>query len=191
MDAIRLAGISVILGVIIFWAGNIYSPPGIYQETNTAIRLEVVDRYPTRWAISQGLGAVGIAIILFGLLLYGLQLAGDRGPWLTYLPAGLNIIAVFLAFAWLYKYITDPGPIFDGSSGSNLLTIAAVLMLLAAIIYGLLFAGGSFPAWIGYLMIGYSIIALIAMLVARPPVFVVLSFYFFVLVVPAIAMIRQ
>ncbi len=191
MDAIRLAGISVILGVIVFWAGNIYSPPGVYQETNTVLRLEAVDRYPTRWAISQGLGGVGIAIILFGLLLYGLQLTEDRGPWLTYLPAGLNIIAMFLAFAWLYEYITDPGPIFNGSGGSNLLTIAAVMMLLAATLYGLLFVGSPFPVWIGYLTIGYAVVALIALLVAKPPVFVVLSFYFFVLVVPAIAIIRQ
>lgn len=190
MDAIRFAGIAIILGVVVFWVGNLYSPPGIYQETNTALRLEAVNRHPTRWAVSQGLGGVGITIILFGLLLYGLQQTKDHALWLTYLPAALNLVAVILAFTWLYSYITDPGPIFDGRGRGILLSISAVLMLLAAILYGLLFIDGSFPAWIGYLTIGYSIIALVAMLIVRPPVFIVISFYFFVLVVPAIAMIR-
>jgi hypothetical protein len=191
MDTMRFAGLAIVLGVVVFWIGNLYSPPGVYQETNTALRLEAVNKYPTRWVISQGLGGVGMAIIILGLLLYGQQMSQDRGPWLTYLPSGLNILAIILAFIWLYNYITNPGPIFDGRGGAPLLTISAVLMLLAALLYGLLFVAGSFPAWIGYLTIGYSIIALLALLIARPPVFMVLSFYFFVLVVPAVAMIRR
>ncbi len=63
-------------------------------------------------------------------------------------------------------------------------------MLGAAVLYGLLFIRAGFPAWIGYLTAGYGALALIALLIARPPEFYVMAIYYFILVAPAVAMIR-
>ena len=68
MDAHRLAGILIILGFIIFWVGNLYSPPGVYSETDTELRLRATENNPLRWTLSQGLGGVGIAVMFLGLL---------------------------------------------------------------------------------------------------------------------------
>jgi hypothetical protein len=190
MDTIRLAGFLIIVGVIVFWIGNIYSPPGVYQESDPDLRLQAVNKHPSRWAVSQGLGGVGIAIIMLGLLLYALQFNLQHGPWLTLLPIGLNIIAVIFVAVWLVGYITDPAPVFAGTGRSWLITSAAALMLVAAVLNGLLYIRSGFPVWIGYLTAGYGALALIALLVARPPDFYVLAIYYFVLIVPAVAMIR-
>ena len=96
MELTRLAGIVIIVSFVIFWIGNLYSPPGAYQETDLDVRLQSVDENPGRWALSQGLGGVGIGIIVLGLLILSIDSAGDYRPWLTYLPAVLNILAVVM-----------------------------------------------------------------------------------------------
>lgn len=190
METIRVAGVLIIAGFIVFWIGNIYSPPGVYQQTDPDLRLQAVNKHPSRWAVSQGLGGVGIAIIMLGLLLYALQFNQQHGPWLTLLPIGLNIIASIFVAVWLVGYITDPVPVFAGIGRSWLITAAATMMLVAAVLYGLLFLRAGFPTWIGYLTAGYGILALIALFVAHPPDFYVISIYYFVLLAPAVVMIR-
>ena len=107
MEATRLAGIFIILGFIIFWAGNIYSPPNVYQETDLQLRMQIVAEYPARWAISQGVGGAGIAVMVLGLLILSVRMAGAYGPWLTYVPSALSIVAVILTSVYLYQYIND------------------------------------------------------------------------------------
>lgn len=191
MELTRLSGILIIVGFVIFWIGNIYSPPRVYQENGLDVRLQIVAEYPGRWALSQGLGGVGIGIVVLGLLVLSIDSADDYGPWLTYLPAAVNIAAVVLISLWLYQYITDPASIWDSAEQSILILGASILMLVAGALYGILFLQIGLPSWLGYLTIGYAAIALVAILIARPPAFVVISFYFFVLLAAAIALIRQ
>jgi len=191
MELTRLAGILIIVGFIVFWVGNLYSPPGIYQNTDQDVRLEIVNEYPNRWAVSQGLGGVGIGIIVIGLLIMGIHYATESSPWLTYLPSVLNILAVVLISIWLYQYITNPLSIWDLPSESILIVSASILMLVGGILYGFLFLQVGFPGWLGYLAIGYSAIAIVAILVARPPVFFVISLYFFILLALAVVLFRR
>jgi hypothetical protein len=191
MELTRISGIVIIIGFIIFWVGNLSSPPGVYQERDLDLRLQAIETYPSRWAISQGLGGVGIGIIAIGLLILSLQMAGDYGPWLTYLPAILNIIAALLAAVYLYQYITDPASIWGASGRSMLILTTGLLMMAAGLLYGILFIQMGLPKWLDYLTVGYTALALIAIPIANPPTFYVISLYYFILLAAGIVLIWQ
>ncbi len=191
MELTRLAGILIVLGFILFWIGNLYSPPGSYTEEDLDVRLQIVGDHPQRWAVSQGLGGVGIAVLLAGLLILSIRLRPDHGVWLTYLPAALNVIAVVLLSVWLYQYITDPASILGSVTQSILILAAALLIVTAGIAYGILFLQFGLPAWLSYLTVGFSAVAVLAIVVARPPSFYVISFYFFIILAAGIALIRH
>lgn len=188
MELTRIAGILIAVGFVVFWIGNLYSPPRVYQESSLEVRLQTVKAYPSRWAVSQSLGGVGIGIMVLGLLILSAYSAGDYRFLLTYLPAVLNIVAVVLVSIWLYQYITDPASIWESSVQSPLMLGATVLMAAAGILYGILFLQIGLTSWLSYLTIGYGAVALVAILVARPPAFVVISLYFFVLLADAIGL---
>ena len=190
MDAQRLAGVLIIIGFITFWFGNLYSPPGVYSETDTELRLQAAEKNPLRWALSQGLGGVGIAVMFLGLLALSIELSGEFSFLLTYLPAALNIVATVLISIYLYQYINDPVSIWEGS-GQALLTVAALMIvLISGILYGILFVQAGLPKWLGYLTIGYCLLALVAFVALRPPPFYVISLYFFVLLGVGISLVR-
>jgi len=190
MDILRLSGLLIILGFIVFWVGNIYSPPNVYSETDIQVRLDVVEANQARWAVSQGLGVVGIGIVLLGLLLVSLNGTTDYPFWSTILPAGLNILGLILAVIWLTGYINDPAASWQ-NAGFSILTVSAVAILTGGILYGLLFSQMGLPSWIAYLAIGYCAIALLALIVANPPAFWVISFYLLILLAAAVALIRS
>jgi hypothetical protein len=191
MNMHHLAGIVIIVGFVIYWIGNLYSPPNVYQESDLDVRLQIVDDYPARFAVSQGLGGVGIAVIVVGLLLVSVQPLDDSSPWLTYLPAALNIAALVLLAIWLYQYINDPASIWGSAEQSQWTLGASILMMISGLLYGILFLQIGLPAWLCYLNIGYAAVALVAILIARPPAFAVASLYHFVLLPAAIALIRS
>lgn len=188
MELTRIVGILIAVGFVVFWVGNLYSPPRVYQESNLEVRLRTVSEYPSRWAVSQGLGGVGIGIMVFGLLILSVYYAVDYRLLLTCLPAALNIAAVVLVSIWLYQYITDPASIWDSSVQSPLMLGATLLMTAGGILYGILFLQIGLTSWLSYLTIGFSVIALVAILFARPPAFVVISLYFFVLLADAVGL---
>ncbi|MDX1614607.1 MAG: hypothetical protein R3300_09880 [Candidatus Promineifilaceae bacterium] len=186
MALTQWAGIAILIGFVVFWLGNIYSPPGVYQESDLTVRLKIVDEYSRRWAVSQGLGGAGIAVALLGLLILSIGAANDNGPWLTYLPAALNAVTVVLLAVWLTQYIGDPASIWGRVEQSPLMLGASILILVAGILYGLLFRQIGLAGWLSYLTIGYAGIALVAVLMVRPPAFVIISFYSFVLLAAAL-----
>jgi hypothetical protein len=191
MELTRLAGILIIVGFVVFWIGNLYSPPDVYSESDLNARLQIVNEYQNRWAVSQGLGGFGLGITVVGLILMSIHYANGSSPWLTYLPSAFNILAVVLFSIWLYQYITDPVSIWELPSQSPLIVGATILMLAGAILYGFLFLQVGFPGWLSYLAIGYSAIAIIALIVTRPPVFYTISLYYFILLAVAVVLIRR
>ena len=190
MNSQHLAGIIIIAGFIVFWIGNISSPPNVYTESDLQTRLDIVERYSTRWAISQGLGGVGIAMIAVGLGMYGLKFRQDRGLWLTWLPAVMNAAAVVLAAAYLYGYINDPASSWGAVRADPLLKGMGLLMLGAGLLYGILFLQTGLSAWIAYLSIGITILGTGALLFFNPPTFYVVSIYLFTVLAAGITMLR-
>jgi len=190
MDMQRLAGIVIIVGFITFWAGNLYSPPGVYQEIDTNVRLGIIEQHPVRWALSQGVGGVGIAAIAMGLLILSVSLRGEHSPWLTYLPAAMNILAVILIAVYLYRYITDPVSSWEGTQANPFLLSAVLLVMGAGLLYGFLFLQAGLPAWLGYLSIGYTIIGGVALILFNPPAFYVVVLYFFITLAAGIVMVK-
>jgi hypothetical protein len=190
MDISRLAGIFIIAGFIIFWAGNLYSPPGVYQERDTDVRLQIIERYPLRWVLSQGVGGLGIVAIALGLLILSIHLGSDHSPWLTYVPAAATVLAAVLAVIYLYRYLTDPASTWASSQADPFLFGAALLTLAAGFLYGFLFLQAGLPAWLGYLTIGYTIIGGAALIIFKPPTFYVIALYYFIALAAGIALVR-
>ena len=62
-------------------------------------------------------------------------------------------------------------------------------MMAAGLLYGILFMQVGLPRWLGYLTIGYTALALIAIPIANPPTFYVISLYYFILLVAGIVLI--
>ena len=190
MNFQNLAGILIIAGFIIFWAGNIYSPPGIYQESDNQVRLDLVDQYKTRWVVSQAGGGVGIAVIAIGLLALAAHWRPTQGPWLTYLPAALNLFSVALVAWYLYQYINDPLSGWEGAPPSILASISTFAMLGAGILFGLLFLRAGYPAWLGYVTLGYCALAIGAYIFFNPPPFYLISLYYFTILAAGIVALR-
>jgi hypothetical protein len=191
MDIQRLAGIVMIVGFVVFWAGNVYSPPGVYGETAVAARLEVVAQNPVRWAISQGMGGLGIVVMLLGLILWSIPLRGQHSSWLAVLPAVINMLAAILITVYLYQYITAPAFIWESAQPSLLLQAATALTLVAGLLYGLLFLQAGLPVWLGYVVIGYAVIATAALFLFNPPAFYLISLYGFIVLAAGIVLVRQ
>jgi len=191
MELVRLSGIVITVGFVIFWIGNLYSPPRVYQEADLDARLQIVGDYPARFAWSQALGGAGVGVIILGLLILSVRLAGDHGPWLTSLPAALNVLALAFLSVWLYRYITDPASVWGATDQSWLMPGASILMMVAGLLYGILFLQIGLPSWLGYLTIGYAATAMVAIQIARPPAFGVISLYFFILLAAAIILFRR
>jgi len=190
MDAQLLAGILIIIGFVIFWVGNLTSPPGVYSETDTKLRLKAAEKRPLHWALSQGLGGVGIAVIFLGLLVLSIELSGEFSPLLAYLPAALNIVSVILISIYLHQYISDPVSIWEGNERAQLLVASLILVMIAGTLYGILFVQADLPKWLGYLTVGYCLLAVPVFIIFRPPPFYVISLYFFVLLGIGISLVR-
>ncbi len=190
MDLEYIGGILIIGGFIIFWAGNIYSPPGIYQESDNQVRLEMVEQYKTRWVISQAGGGVGIGVIALGLLALGGHWSAEQGPWLTYLPAALNLLSVAFIAWYLYQYIVDPLTGWEGANSDILTWISTLSMLGAGVLFGVLFLRAGYPAWLGYVTIGYCVLAIAAFAIFHPPSFYLISLYYLALLAAGIVALR-
>jgi hypothetical protein len=186
----KIAGILIIAGFIIFWAGNIYSPPGIYQEPDNQVRLALVEQYQTRWVISQAGGGVGIAVIALGLLALGVHWRQEQGPWLTYLPAALNLLSVAFVSWYLYQYIVDPLTGWEGAPSNISTWISTLSMLGAGVLFGILFLRTGYPAWLGYVTIGYCALAIGAFIIFNPPSFYLISLYYFAVLAAGIVALR-
>ena len=191
MELTRFSAVFVIVGFVIFWIGNLYSPPGIYQEADQDMRLQIISDHPARFAWSQGLGGAGVGIVVLGMLFLSVQSASDHGPWLTYLPAALNLLALVLLSIWLYQYITDPASVWGATEQSALMLGATLMLMAAGILYGFLFLQLGLPGWLSYLTIGFAAIAVVAIVTARPPAFAVISLYLFILLVVAVDLFRR
>lgn len=190
MDIMQLAGITITAGFVTFWAANLITPAGLYSEADTEARLRMIDASPVRWAVSQAGGGLGIAITGLGLVALSLHLKTEHGVWLTYLPAILNSAAVVSASVYLYLYIKEPAPHWQGSEHLSL-ALVSPLMMAAAIPFGFLFLKMGLPSWLAYLTVGYGIIAIAGILLARPPSFYVVAVYFVILLAVAITLVGQ
>ena len=191
MDVQRLAGLVIIVGFVVFWTGNVYSPSGVYGETAVAARLEVVAQNPLRWALSQGMGGLGYIMILLGFILWSISLLGRINPGLIAIPAVIHLIAATLVAIYLYQYITDPAAVWENVHPSLFQQFVPALVWAAALLYGLLFLQAGLPAWLSYLMIGFGAIAVAAQFLFQPPAFYVISLYSLIALAAGIVLVRQ
>lgn len=90
MEIDSLAGVVLIVGTAIVYAGFSVFPSGIYTATDINLKVRLVDRYTWRWTISQALVILGSTISVIGLALVASWLQGTAGAT----PALMGLIAV-------------------------------------------------------------------------------------------------
>lgn len=153
MNLQRLAGILMIVGFALVIIGSIVGPQ-IYQETDNAVRLNLIANDQTGWFISNLSFALGAVVTAIGFLLISLHLRGSVSVWLLYLAAAVFISGSVLWVIFLYERATDPAAYIE--IDSLMITLIYTFFWLTEaglLLYGIVFLRGSYPNWLGYVSI--------------------------------------
>jgi len=170
MNKMRLSGIVLIIGLIMFIAGSfIFTPPRLYQERDIDVRMQIVEDYRSQFTNAQIAAVVGTAVMAVGYLLLTLHLQRDETAGLANFAAVAMILGTISLAILLVLSISDPRAFLERNSaegsdfsiydqGFTWLTITAYLL------YGIVFLRGDFPRWLAYATLGFTILVLIVAL---------------------------
>ena len=158
MNQPAFSGLLLILGFVLIIVASIASPPRLYQESDSRVRLEIIKEHNTRWTTSNVLFALASLVTAAGLILFSYFVREDVNPLLNWLA----ILAFSLgALAWtifLYQRQVDPSQLFEDYTFSPLTIALISLALLGLLLYGVIFVQAGYPAWLGYGTVGLTVI---------------------------------
>lgn len=184
-ELIHWSGLVIGLGFILYAAAMVAAPQ-VYQEKDIAIRVNILDRNPGRWLLSQWLFALGIASPAAGFLLMAIaQRSGTLG-WLTILGATLFALGAVIGVWLVYVQTRDPAAFWAGTATAQWIGFGYLgLTLSGAICLGIALQSSGVPAWAGYLLAGSAGLLLVAALAGKGKLgfFVSVVFYLVTLVV--------
>ena len=184
----RVAGIVIIVGVVLWIAAAVTSPPDVYDNTDIDTRMQILDNYPGRWILSQVLFGLGAIVPAVGLALLALHVRGDQGSWLLMATAAAFVIGGLLGALVVYGQTLDPVAFWEGTQSALPQLAYSLLTVSALAVLGMVFVRGSFPDWIGYMSIGTAAVGAVALIVTNMGAgFFVASFIYLVSLIIGIA----
>jgi hypothetical protein len=186
----QLAGLFFIFGFISYLAAA-FTAPRLYQESDISVREEILANNRGRWIVSQLFFALAILFPAFGFLLLSIYLWGDANALLLSVGAVAITVGGVLGILFVTKQTTDPVRYWSETRPSPLLSRYLVLTLAAGILYGIVLVQESYPVWLGWLILGYSVIAAFAFVLFKVPVFWLASLFNIVSLVVGIVLLTQ
>lgn len=158
MNQLNLAGILSIVGFILVILASIASPPRMFQEPDSQVRIEIIEKYPARWLASNVLfGLAGMATVA-GLILFSITVQGQVSSTLNWLAALFYSLGTVLWILFLYNRTVNPARLFEDYSFSPG-TIALIGLLLGSLLlYGIVYIQAGYPGWLGFGTIGLTVL---------------------------------
>lgn len=166
----RLSGTVLIASVLVIALGGIFfTPPGLYQETDINLRMQIVDEHQSQFTISQVMSILAATGMALGYLILTLQLQRDGQARWANLGAAAMILATISLATYVLLTLADPRTYLDRalreSSGlSFIVDLFAWLTIAGYLLYGIVFLRGDFPKWLAYATLGITALVLVAVL---------------------------
>jgi hypothetical protein len=104
MNQPALSGFLLILGFVLVIAGSAVSPPRLYQETDSQVRLEIVESHMGRWTASNVLFELAGLVTVVGLILFSYHVRDDVNSILNWLA----LLAYYLG-PWPGSFFSSSG----------------------------------------------------------------------------------
>jgi hypothetical protein len=147
MDTQRLSAILLIAGFAVLMVASLLGPRGIYQTSDPAERVQIVEEYKTSWNITQSLTGLGLLLTAVGFAVLGSRLRTAGNAWVPILGAVAFVVGAISAALFLYRQTTDPLSAFEGAY-SGMQTLAYWLWLAGLLLFGISFLQAGLPAWL-------------------------------------------
>jgi hypothetical protein len=157
METQRLSAILLIAGFGVMLVGFLFNVGGIYQTTDLAERVRIIEENKTRWNINQTMTGFGILLLTIGFVVLATRLRSEANALIPTLGAASLIIGAISGFYFLYRYTTDPLGAFSGKY-PGFEPLYNGLSLLGLLLFGIAILQAGLPAWLGYLTGGAAAI---------------------------------
>lgn len=169
MNRQRLSAILLIASFLVLVFGSIFTPPGLYQETDIDLRMQIIEEHASRFTTAQVASIIAAAGIATGYLFLSLHLQGTAQARWASLGATAMILGTFALGIYNLLTLSDPRTFLDNalrdSTGlSFIVDLYAWLTIAGYLLYGNVFLRGDFPNWLAYATLGIMAIVLLAVL---------------------------
>jgi hypothetical protein len=159
MNLQKISGILITSGFTLFVVGALLSPPGLYQESDIAVRVAVVNANQSSWIASQVVSGVSMVVFAVGFLYLSLHLKGKHPRWMLKVAASAMLVGAVSGVIYLFQYTPDPASVWNSVRAIPSIIAAMLFTVLGSLLYGLVFLRGDTPSWLGYLMLGAAAVS--------------------------------
>jgi hypothetical protein len=166
-----MTGIVLISGTVLTYLGFGIFPSRIYTVRDTAIRLELVQKYPRRWSISQIGVILGAIVSAIGFLMLAPLFKGTDAESLILIGVVAFLLGHILWIWHLILRISDPPAFATATLPAWQFTWYALLTPLGLLICGVSFWLHGANTWLGIGMVVASLAYLAVMAIFKdiPP----------------------
>jgi hypothetical protein len=177
MAIAQLAGITIILAFVIGVVGTALSPPRLYALPDFGERLSLIAAHRSRWNASQIVSGASFIVTAAGILLLAVHLRAGASGWLVNLAGGAYGLGVVCGLVYVVQYTRDPLSAWSNPRPGAFILACTLLMLAAGALFGFALLQAAFPAWLAYILIGYSLGGGAAYLAFNLPAYYVLAVF--------------
>jgi hypothetical protein len=150
---LHLSGYILIGGFALVVIASLVGPNEVYTAPDSDARLDIIKQNQGRWTATNYIWAIASLVTAAGLLLMTISLREDQSPWLLYAGAIAFIIGAVAWSIFLYQRNVDPAGNLYTTPPAPLSLVYAWATIVALALYGVAFLQGSFPDWLGYLLL--------------------------------------
>jgi hypothetical protein len=165
MNALRINGIVLIVGAILFLAASFSPISMVHAEPTAAGKLEMIMASPNAWTLSQVLYTLGAIVTVagVGMVLYSLRQQSPPFLWLLTILALASGTLFFAGYAYFrmvnpQAWVQMTPPVWPFLAYS-LLTQAGLCL------FGVIWLRAQHPRWPGWLMLGGALFFFILMVI--------------------------
>lgn len=153
MDTETIAGVLLIVGFALVLIASVVAPTKVYRAPDNEARLEIIARNQTRWAATNLIWAVASLVTATGLAMLTLHLRASQSPWLLYAATVAFVVGAVAWAIYLYQRIADPAGNLYTTPPPPLSLLFAWATIVGLGLYGVAFLVGSYPDWLGYILL--------------------------------------
>jgi len=163
MSKQRVAGVLLLIGFGLIIVSSFIGPPGLYQEPDLDVRLQIISAHPGNWLGTNAVFALAILTTALGLFIF----SNSLGEINIGSPVLLAKTAIILGSLSLVIHIGMRQ--FMPAENVERITLFSMggfwLTLVAYINFGFIFLRAQFPKWLGMLFVGIpTVLAVLALI---------------------------